>query len=77
MPVQHQSVVKASHIFFWVLLLVVGVFHVATPLITVLFGYLVLDQLRVIKNKALALVAFLLIVSALVIAFASLSDPIK
>lgn len=53
---------QASHIFFWGLLFIIGFFHLASPLLTILFAFLVLSKLQFISNKPLALLIYIIAV---------------
>lgn len=56
--------VQASHYFFAATIIGAKVFHLVTPLITVLFSFLLLSVLKFRERSALAVLAFVLIVIA-------------
>ena len=56
---------KISYVFIALLLLLVGVLHLATPFITMLFAYFALKHFCFRGNKTLAVGLFLLLVAAL------------
>jgi predicted PurR-regulated permease PerM len=60
---------RISYIFMVVLLLVVGGLHLATPLITVLFAYFALNKLDFMRRKWVAVVLFMILVSAIFYGF--------
>lgn len=68
MAIAERNVVKTSHYFLWAFLLVVGFFHLTTPLIATLFAYLVLEQLHSVRRKWLALVIYIILVGGLLFA---------
>ncbi len=56
---------RNSYLFLAGILVLVGVFHLATPLLAVLFSFFALKKLRFIQNKVLSVVFFLVVLSGL------------
>ncbi|MBN2507983.1 MAG: AI-2E family transporter [Verrucomicrobia bacterium] len=56
---------KISYAFIVLLLLLVCALHLATPFVTVLFSYFALNTLRLRRSKPIAVVLFLMLVTAL------------
>jgi predicted PurR-regulated permease PerM len=56
---------KISYVLIAIMLLLVGVLHLATPFITLMFSYFALTKLSFGRSKALALVLFMILASAL------------
>lgn len=56
-----SSLQRNSYIFVAVVLVLIGVFHLVTPVLALLFSYFVLQKLRFITNKSLAVTFFLVV----------------
>lgn len=61
--------VVISYLTIFLMLLLVGWLHLATPFITVLFSYLVLSKLCFLKRKWIAVILFLLLVAVIFYGF--------
>ena len=58
-----------SHLFIVAVIVLAAATHLATPLVTVLFAYFVLQKLKFSKRKWMALALFLVVLSATVYGF--------
>ena len=63
--------IRISYAFMAVLLILVGVLHLATPLITALFAYFALSLLSLNRSRWVGLTLFLLLLTAMGIGFYS------
>lgn len=60
---------RYSYLFMVLMLVLVDWLHLATPLITVLFAYFALNKLHFTRFKAIAVIAFVVLVSAIFYGF--------
>jgi predicted PurR-regulated permease PerM len=64
LPMTHESrPIYISYIFLAATIVLVGWLHLATPLLTVLFCYFVINKLHVTRNKIVPLILFFLVVT--------------
>src|SRR5262245_15026412 len=64
LPVAHESrQIYISYIFFAATIVLVGALHLATPFLTVLFGYFAISKLHVVRSKTVALILFTFVVT--------------